>query len=96
MHNLFGTHDFHHQSKYRDDQDFSRSTSMNFDRNPSQYSRFISHDNNQFHFNHRTILPHAFGQLNIHPNDGDDEDDDDDDEKQTPTVNCPSPKFPKG
>jgi len=80
MNDLFRTHDYHH-----------RSTAMNFDRNPLPYSRFLSNDNNQFFMNHRTYLPNTFRHLNINPDDGDDEDDD----GPTPTVEFPSPRFPK-
>jgi len=80
LNSLLRTHDFHH-----------RSTAMNFDGNPSPYSRFLSHDNDQFFMNRRDYLPNTFRHLNINPDDGDDEDDDD----KTPTVEYSSPRYPK-
>jgi hypothetical protein len=86
INNLFRTHDFHNHY------DFSSSTSMNFNRNSSLYSRFLNTDNNQFSLYNRTTLSNTFRQLNINPNDGDDEDDDD---EQTPTVDYPPLRYPK-
>jgi hypothetical protein len=95
MNNLFRTHDFPHRSKYHHDHDFNRTPLINFDRNPFQNSQFLSTNNNQFSINNTNILPNLFQQININPDDGDDEDDDDDDDKPTPTIDHPSPRFPK-
>jgi hypothetical protein len=94
MNNLFRTHDYPHRSKYHNDHEFSRSTSMNFNRISSSYSRFLSTDNHGISSDNRMNLSNIFPHLNINPDDGDDEDDDGE-EEQTPTVDHPSLKYPK-
>jgi hypothetical protein len=86
MDTLSRNRDFNHRSLHHNNHDLYSSSSMNYNRNPTQYSRLLNNDNMTF--------PSTFLQLNRNPDDGDDEDDDDD-FGQTPTVEHPSPKFSK-
>lgn len=91
--NLFRQHGLHHPSRHSDNYGFRPSAPMFHNGHPSQHSRLLRNNDMEFFFNNSTILSNSFQHLHINHDNSDDDDDDDD--GQTPTVELPSPKYPK-